>query len=58
MEKETKKRKVRKIEPYTNKWERLANQLARIWTTIKPCRECGYPVVDGYCCQTCGSTNP
>lgn len=58
MEKGTKKIKVRKIEPYTDKWERLANELARTWATIKPCRECGYPVMDGYCCKTCGSTSP
>lgn len=59
MEKEIKKRKIRKIEPYTLKWEKLANNLARSWChNIKPCRECGYPVVDGYCCDTCGSSMP
>ncbi len=53
-----KERKVRKIEPYTRKWEKLANELARTYQQIKPCRDCGYPVLDGYFCQTCGSSNP
>lgn len=53
-----KERKVRKIEPYTRKWEKLANELARTYQQIKPCRDCGHPVLDGYCCQTCGSSNP
>lgn len=25
---------------------------------IYPCAECGHPVLDGYCCGTCGSTDP
>ncbi len=58
MKNEIKKRKVRKINWDTPRWERLANELARSRTIIKPCRECGYPVVDGYCCNTCGSNNP
>jgi len=53
-----KKCKIRKIEPYTKKWEKLANELARIYRPIKPCKHCGYPVLEGYCCQTCGSDNP
>lgn len=23
-----------------------------------PCGSCGWPVIDGYCCNTCGDTNP
>jgi recombinational DNA repair protein RecR len=53
-----KERKIRKIEPYTRKWEKLANELARTYQTIRPCKHCGYPVIDGYCCQTCGSDTP
>ena len=49
----------RKMIPYTEKWEKEANALARSWCwNIKPCRDCGHPVMDGYCCGTCGSTNP
>ena len=51
-------KKVRKIKPYTPKWEKLANELARTIMDIKPCRDCGYPVLKGYCCETCGSKNP
>lgn len=25
---------------------------------IYPCANCGWPVMDGYCCQTCGSGSP
>jgi len=50
--------KVRKIKPYTKKWEKLADELARSLVPIKPCRDCGYPVIDRYCCDTCGSNLP
>ena len=54
-----KKRKVRKIEAHTPKWEKMANNLARGYCpAIRPCRECGYPVINGYCCETCGSVSP
>lgn len=54
-----KKRKIRKIKPYTLKWEKMANELARSWCpTVYPCKECGHPVVNGYCCGYCGSTDP
>lgn len=26
--------------------------------TIYPCIHCGYPVVDGYCCEYCDSASP
>lgn len=25
---------------------------------IYPCKKCGWPVVDGYICETCGDHNP
>jgi len=25
---------------------------------IYPCAKCGHPVAHGYCCGTCGDTNP
>ena len=53
-----KEEKIRKIEPYTVKWEKLADNLARSLHYIRPCKHCGYPVLDGYCCGTCKSTTP
>jgi hypothetical protein len=54
-----KTRKPRRIEPYTPAWERLANAEARCFCPrIYPCGECGGPVVDGYCCNRCGSSEP
>ena len=25
---------------------------------IYPCNKCGWPVISGYCCTTCGSCDP
>jgi len=52
------KRKIKKIKPFTPEWQKLANELARESMTIVACKHCGYPVIDGYCCLTCGSTDP
>lgn len=49
----------KKVEPYTPDWNDKANRLARSFAPrIKPCNDCGQPVVDGYCCNFCGSVNP
>ena len=46
-------------ERYTPEWERAADQEARRFAPqVKPCRDCGGPVVKGYCCQHCESVNP
>lgn len=55
----TKQKKTRKVIPFTKKWEKEADQLARSWCwNIRPCRKCGHPVHDGYCCSFCGSDTP
>lgn len=52
-------RKPRKLKPYTDAWERLANALARAYAPdIYDCVECGGPVCRGYVCQRCGCNNP
>ena len=54
-----KKRKIRKIKSTTLKWQKLAGQLALSYCPkIYACKECGYPVIVGYCCETCGSNDP
>jgi len=54
-----KKPKPRRMKPHTPQWERMANELARGYApSIHPCRHCGGPVVDGYCCERCGSATP
>ena len=25
---------------------------------VYPCAKCGHPVLDGYCCTYCGTSNP
>lgn len=40
-------------------WERKANSLARSYCPrIYPCKKCGEPVMQGYCCGYCGDINP
>ena len=46
-------------EQYSEEWEQAADNLARSYCpSIYACKTCGYPVVKGYCCTNCGSTNP
>ena len=53
------KRKIRKVKPYTAKWEREANALARNYApSIYPCKKCGHPVLQTYACTFCGDMNP
>lgn len=49
---------LRRINPESRYWERLANELARSRVQIHPCRNCGGPVRDGYICNRCGCRNP
>jgi hypothetical protein len=50
---------MKKYKPNTPAWERKANSIARSWAPpIRPCKTCGYPVVDGYCCNNCGCIDP
>lgn len=42
------------IKPYTAKWERMADGLARDWVEIVACLRCGAPNIEGYCCNRCG----
>jgi hypothetical protein len=40
-------------------YSRAAAQLAFDYCPpMYTCQKCGWPVVDGYCCSTCGDTNP
>lgn len=56
---EKNEKKPKKMEPHTAEWERQANRLARDFVgTMKACRDCGGPVISGYCCTRCGSSNP
>lgn len=54
-----KQRKVRKVKPYTRTWEKEATELAVSWCPpIHPCKDCGHPVIEGYCCSFCKSSMP
>lgn len=54
----SKERKSKKLDPESEEWEKLANELARSWVFIISCKHCGYPVVEGYSCVNCGSNDP
>ena len=50
--------KLRKrYENYSN-FDKDAGMVAKQFVIIKRCRECTGPVIDGYCCIICDSTNP
>jgi hypothetical protein len=54
-----KKRKIRRIDPNGRKWQRLAIKMAvDFCPRIYACIHCSYPVILGYCCETCGSVDP
>jgi len=47
------------MEPYSPEWQREAGALARSYAPpIYPCKKCSHPVVQGYCCTTCGTSEP
>lgn len=53
------KNKPKPIDPESPRWEKLANQMARDFAPqIIACKHCRYPVVEGYCCRYCGSSDP
>lgn len=49
-----------KVAPPTPKqYERRRNQILLDYApSIYACKKCGWPVIDGYCCHTCGDSNP
>lgn len=44
----------RKMKPYTPRWEKMANELARAFFVIVACPECGHPNPEQYVCSNCG----
>jgi rubrerythrin len=50
---------IRRNRPTPEQYQRTKIALMQSWCPeIYPCKECGYPVIDGYCCQYCGTNNP
>jgi hypothetical protein len=50
---------MRKIEPYTDKWERLADKVARSYAPeMIACAACGRPTPEGYICYHCSCPSP
>ena len=48
-----------KLVPYSEEWEKKANAEARCFCPdIYPCKKCGYPVISGYCCSGCLTSDP
>lgn len=51
------KKPLKKIEPYTPYWERLANEEARDYAPVAiPCEDCGRPRLTGFACNFCRGT--
>lgn len=47
-----------KMKENSKAYDREAANLALSVVEIKPCVYCGHPVIDGYCCNSCGSDSP
>ena len=40
-------------------WNKVAGDMARDFCPpIYACKKCSYPVIEGYCCEFCGDSNP
>lgn len=50
-------REVRKYPKGPKSRKEYFEHLAEIITHY-PCQKCGWPVIKGYCCGTCGDSNP
>ena len=50
--------KIKKMVPYTSRWQSMASRLALQWVSISVCWTCGHPVIKNYQCTYCGETNP
>lgn len=47
------------LDPESDEWQHLAGEVAMAHVgDMYPCKTCGYPVIDGYCCQGCGEQSP
>ncbi len=52
--------KAKPIQPPTDEQYLKATLiLLKVWAPpVKKCRECKWPVIEGRCCNYCGSINP
>ena len=51
--------KRKRPDPDSREWKQRANALARAHApAIYACYHCGWPVAEGYGCESCGSTDP
>ena len=45
--------------PFSEGWNKKAISLALCYAPeVYPCKDCNGPVIDGYCCDNCGSSDP
>jgi len=52
-----KEKTKKKIDRFSKQWQDEANTIARSFCPpILPCGDCGHPVIQGYCCTFCGSS--
>lgn len=59
MEQPKAEKKPRRIKPTGRLYKQLKDDLVYGYVPrIYPCYHCGGPVMDGYCCGRCGSSDP
>jgi hypothetical protein len=53
------KNEMKRMDRESVEWQKAAYSLARNFCPpIKSCADCGGPVINGYCCTRCGSSEP
>ena len=52
------KPKFKIYKAYSPEWEEKASELLKNYFTVYPCGKCNYPVLKGYCCLSCRTTDP
>jgi hypothetical protein len=52
--------KIKKLKPPSQKQYAKARvkEALKFCPDTRPCRDCGWPVIELCCCSYCGSTNP
>ena len=49
---------IKYLKPYSEEWHKLNYQLLRQHYSSSPCKNCGHPTLQGYCCTFCHDENP
>lgn len=49
---------IKYLEPYSEEWHKLNYKVLQQSYSTHACKNCGHPVISGYCCEFCRDENP